>query len=216
VRAHRAATVLFATAALVGVATVGAWASPMTVSSGRLAAVSLPVTITSDSFTADADAYTQQASPTTNASTGTTMDVASAVSANKRSFVHFDLTTIPTDARVQSATLQLRMSAAPAASRTYEVDKTNATWDGSTITWSNMPTTAAATATVASGTSSGVNLTWDVTTDVALFVAGSVTNNGWQVKDSAESSTTATTASFRTSEFSSAGQRPTLSVVYVT
>jgi hypothetical protein len=79
-----------------------------------------------------------------------------------------------------------------------------------------MPTAAAATATVASGTTSGVNLTWNVTTDAQSFVANGATNFGWQIRDSTESSVTTRTATFRTREWTTATQRPTLTVIYAT
>ena len=205
-----------ATAAIVcGAATIAS-ASSLSVTSQHLGVVALPVTITTTSLTAVADTGVNQATPTTNTGTATTMLVASATSANRRSFVRFDLSTIPTTARVQSATLQLTMSTAPTATRTYEVDRVNSTWTETGLTWNTMPTTSAATATAASGTTSGVNLTWNVTTDAQSFVTSSATNFGWQLRDSTESSATARTATFRTREFSTAVQRPTLTVIYAT
>lgn len=200
-------------AAVLGVASV-ALATSLTVTSQRLGAVALPVTISTTSLVSVADTGANQASPTTNTGTATTMLVESATSANQRSFVRFDLSAIPTTARVQSATLQLTMSTAPTATRTYEVDKVSAAWTETALTWSNMPAAAAATATVASGTTSGVNLTWNVTSDAQTFVANSATNFGWQIKDTSESSTTARTATFRTREWTTAAQRPTLTVIY--
>ena len=191
-------------------------ASSRSVTSQQLATVALPVTITTTSLASVADTGTNQASPNTNTGTATTMLVESATSANQRSFVRFDTSAIPATARVQSATLVLTMSSAPSATRTYEVDKVNASWAESTLTWATMPTSAAATATVASGTTSGVNLTWNVTTDAKTFVANSATNFGWQIKDSSESSATARTATFRTREWTTASQRPTLTVIYAT
>jgi hypothetical protein len=79
-----------------------------------------------------------------------------------------------------------------------------------------MPAAAAATATAVSGTTSGVNLTWTVTSDVASFVLSAAPNFGWQVKDTVESNATARTATFRTREYTTAALRPTLTVVYVT
>ena len=200
-------------AAVLGVASV-ALATSLTVTSQRLGAVALPVTISTTSLVSVADTGANQASPTTNTGTATTMLVESATSANQRSFVRFDLSAIPTTARVQSATLQLTMSTAPTATRTYEVDKVSAAWTETALTWSTMPAAAAATATVASGTTSGVNLTWNVTSDAQTFVANSATNFGWQIKDTSESSTTARTATFRTREWTTAAQRPTLTVIY--
>jgi hypothetical protein len=144
------------------------------------------------------------------------MNVASGASANRRSFVRFDLSSIPSTARVEVATLQLTMSTAPAASRTYEVDKVNATWGETTLTWSNMPAASSATATTTTGTTSGVNLTWNVLADAKTFVAASAANFGWQVKDATESSSPTRTGTFRTREFATSAQRPTLTVTYAT
>jgi hypothetical protein len=204
-------------AVLVGSAAI-AHAMSLTVSSKRLSASAVPVTISTATRTGVADTFTNQATPSTaSGGTATTMTVRSQSSSqNQRSFVRFDLSTIPSTARVQTATLQLTMSTAPSASRTYEVDKALASWSAATLTWATMPSAAAATATVASGTTSGVNLTWNVTVDAKAFVASSATNFGWQVKDSTESSATARTATFVTSENATVSQRPTLTVVYAT
>jgi hypothetical protein len=205
-----------ATAAIVcGAATIAS-ASSLSVTSQHLGVVALPVTITTTSLTSVADTGVDQKNPNTNTGTATTMLVASANSGNQRSFVRFDLSSIPTTARVQSATLQLTMSTAPAATRTYEVDRANAAWTETGLTWNTMPTTSAATATAASGTVSGVNLTWNVTTDAQSFVTSSATNFGWQVRDSTEPSAPPRTATFRTREWTTAAQRPTLTVIYAT
>ena len=211
---RRSATVVGFALALSGAAMASA--SSVTVTSKSLGVAALPVTITTVTLTAVADTFANQASAGTNSGTATTMNVESAASANRRSFVRFDLSAIPATARVQLATLQLTMSTAPSASRTYEIDKVNASWGETTLTWSNMPAAASATATTTSGTTSGVNLTWNVTTDAKTFVASSATNFGWQAKDTVESSSTARTATFRTREFTTASQRPTLTVIYAT
>jgi hypothetical protein len=215
-RVIRTVVVIAAVAATACGAAAVASASSFVVTTQHLGAVALPVTLTTTSLTAVADTGANQASPNTNAGTITTMLVASANSANQRSFVRFDVTAIPATARVQSATLRLTMSTAPAATRTYEVDGVNASWAETTLTWATMPGAAAATATVASGTASGANLTWIVTTDAQSFVANGATNFGWQIKDSTESSATARTATFRTREWTTATQRPTLTVIYAT
>ena len=204
-----AAGVVLGAAAVAHAATLG----PTT---KALGAAALPVTITSTAKASVADTYSNQATPSTNTGTATSLSVQSATSANRRTFLRFDLSSIPTTARVQRATLQLTMSTAPTATRTYEVDKVAATWGETTLTWANMPTAAAATASVASGTTSAVNLTWDVTADAKTFVANSATNFGWQVKDTVESSATTRTATFRSDEYTTVAERPSLTVIYAT
>lgn len=193
-----------------------AGAASIALTSKSLGVVSLPVTVTTAPTTSVADTFTNQASPNTNSGSATTMTVQSGISSNRRVFVRFDLSSIPTTARVQSATLQLTMSTAPSASRTYEVDRVNTTWGETTLTWSNMPAVGSATAATATGTASGVNLTWDVTVDVKAFVANASVNFGWQLKDSTESSGTTRTATFATRESGTSSSRPKLTVIYAT
>jgi hypothetical protein len=211
----RRSAILVVAVVLVVCTAAAAQAATLGVTSTNLGATSIAVTITSVSSTGAASTTANQASPNTNSGTSTTLTVQSAtLSRNQRTFVRFDLSSIPTSARVDSATLRLTMFGAPSASRTYEVDRANAAWGETTLTWNNMPTAAAATATVASGTTSNVNLSWDVTPDVGAFVANSAVNFGWQIKDTVESSTTTRTATFRSDEYATSSQRPTLTVIY--
>jgi hypothetical protein len=191
-----------------------ATANGTAVSSKGLGVAVLPVTVTSTSRTAVADGWTNQSSPTQVNGTQQTMSVQSRTSAARRSFVRFDLSTIPTNARVQSATLSVFMSTAPSQARTYEVDRILATWSETSLTWNTMPSVATATATTAVGTTSNVTLSWTVTTDVALMVATPSTNFGWQIKDTVETGTTTRTGTLRTREWTTAAQRPTLTIVY--
>ncbi len=203
---------------LAGAAAVGmvatAVAAPTTVTTKKLTAANVPVTLTTVTLTAVADTYADQGAATSNFGTATTLNVRSATSGNRRSFVRFDLSAIPTTARVQLATLKLTMSTAPTASRSLEADKVSATWAETSLTWNVQPAAGAATATVASGTTAGVILSWTVTTDAAAFVTTPATNFGWRVKDVTESSATARLAVFNAREFTSG--RPTLVVVYAT
>jgi hypothetical protein len=203
---------------LAGAAAVGlvatAFAVPITVTSKALTTADAPVTLTTVTLTAVADTYANQGSPTSNFGTATTLNVRSASSGNRRSFVRFNLSAIPTSARVQQATLQLTMSTAPTASRSYEAGTVSATWAETTLTWNVQPAAAAATATVASGTTSGVTLSWNVTPDAATFVTTPASNFGWRIKDVTESSATARLGVFRSRQ--AASGRPTLVVVYAT
>jgi hypothetical protein len=202
--------------ALLVVSGTAGYAAPVTVSSTRLGAASVPVAITTRASTAVADTFANQASPNARSGSSSTMTVRSAVGGNRRAFVRFDLSAIPSTARVQSAALRLTMSSAPAVSRTYEVDRASASWSEATLTWNTMPPAASASATTPSGTTSNVSLTWNVAADVSAFVANGAANFGWQIKDTSESSTPASTATFRTREYSGVAQRPTLTVIYAT
>jgi hypothetical protein len=54
---------------------------------------------------------------------------------------------------------------------------------------------------------------WDVTPDVAAFVAATA-NYGWMIRDDVENSSTARTSTYRTQEQNNAAQGPQLIVNY--
>jgi len=99
--------------------------------------------------------------------------------------------------------LKLTLTQVQTNARTYAVHRLNTSWAegngaaNSGVTWNsrngvNAWTTAGgdfaptATASTATGTVNGATLQWDVTWDVAAFLAGTASNNGWLVKDAHE------------------------------
>jgi hypothetical protein len=192
------------------------------------------VTATPSGTTAVIDAVVRQATATTNLGTATTMEVSSATNANRRTYVKFDLSgctpSIPASANVRNATLRLYATAVAAACRTLDMFRVTAAWTEAGITWNNQPfgttlnnpasgsrsdsvdvgSTAGCT-NIAAGYISGA----DVTTDVAAFVAGSATNNGWMIRDDTENSATARTATFSAKNLNTLNQAPQLVVTYV-
>lgn len=143
---------------------------------------------------------------------------------DRRSLVKFDLSAIPAGSQITGATLKLFMTAAPSATRTYNVHRVTRSWVEADVSWdeasNNVSWTTAggdysagATASVTTGTVSSVWLAWDVTADVDAWYAGTA-NNGVLVKDSAENSTTAYSATFATRENGTAANRPQLVVTY--
>jgi hypothetical protein len=185
--------------------------------------VATTVPISTCTLTSVADTYGDQALLQAGSNFGgaTTMSVESSqvlgLGTNKRSFVRFNLAScsIPAAANVVSGSLRLFLSTAPGATRTYQAFRATASWVETSLTWNNQPGVAgAATATTSTGTTSGVTLSWDVVSDVRSFVSGSVTNNGWRVNDSAESSAPARTGTFATREAGTASQRPSLVITY--
>jgi len=193
------------------------------------------VTATPSSTTSVIDASVRQATSTTNYGTSTTNDVASSTSANRRLYIKFDLSgcvpTIAASATVRVATLRMYVSTLPAACRTLDIFRVGATWSESVITWTNQPfgttinnpATSSRTDSFNVGTPAGCeNLAVgyitgaDVTTDVAAFVAGSATNNGWMIRDDTENSSTARTTTFSAKNLGTLAQAPQLTVTYVT
>lgn len=180
------------------------------------------VPVSTCTLTPAADTYADQGSAGSNFGTATTLHVRSAVTLlllqnNARSFTRFDLSScsIPTSARVLTAKVKLFLSTAPSASRTYQVRRLTQSWGETTLTWNNQPTAAGtATASAATGTTNNVTTEWDVLADVGGFVAGTTTNHGWAIMDSAEGSGTAREGRFSSREHGTTSQRPTLEITY--
>jgi hypothetical protein len=194
-------------------ATLGVTSAALTVSTGPST-----IAVTTCSLTAASnDSYVSQASPASSFGTATTLNVRTSAAANMRAFVQFSLApcSIPANALVTDGELKLFMSSSPAATRTYDAHRVAASWAEGTVTWTNQPTVAAsATASVATGTTSNVTLKWNVTADVQAFLDGTASNSGWRIKDQTEDSATARTAQFRSAEYTTASQRPTLDISY--
>lgn len=154
------------------------------------------------------DAYLDQAAPNTQFGTATTMHVLSRnANRNRRAVIEFDLTAsgIPNTAAVKVAYLRLFMTDAPNASRTHAAHFiTGATsWTGTTVTWNNRTTgtpwgtaggdfNAMPAATVNTGNTTNVWLTWNILTDGTvpnipqLWLSNPSANQGLIVKDTAE------------------------------
>lgn len=154
-----------------------------------------------------------------------------------RMLLQFDVSSIPASAVVVSATLTLYNTGGGAA-RTINIHRALTDWfegdanngtttiNGSTwnkknhigsVNWGavgGLAGTDYASSPVASTSISGVGLyNWDVLTDVAAFVAGSVTNRGWWVLTPSGQPG----SSFRSSDNAvDANTRPKLVVVYTT
>jgi hypothetical protein len=203
-------------ASALGTASIAVAAS-LGVSSARLtsysAAASIPAS--SCSLTSTADTYAYLFSGSTNFGTGTTMFVQDRSGRHQRSFAQFDVAScIPGNALVVSASLGLYLVTAPASSRTYNANRVTASWVETTLTWNNQPAVnGAATASVATGTTNGVTLNWDVASDVQLFADGT-SDFGWRIADAAEGANSNRQGTFRTRETGTAAQRPNLSITY--
>ena len=145
---------------------------------------------------------------------------------NRRSLIAFSLPSLPFGAVVQSATFKLYMNNAPSSSRIYETRRILADWvegnggdnndPAGEVRWNNKPAASStATATVSSGTSNDLTLSWDVTTDVLAFYSGSANNYGWVIQDQNESNQESREAKFRSKEHGTVSQRPILEITYL-
>ncbi len=212
-----------------------AFASSVTVASNNLTTFhSCVLSGVATTSTSVSDALVDQSKPTQTHGGGTSMTAESLSSKNQRSYVRFDLTScapaIPTSATVRTAIVRLFATAVPATCRTDDIFRVTATWSDAAITWNNQPfgttvnnpSSGSATAQMSVGTLCLTNLAagyvtgWNVTTDVAAFVAGSATNNGWMIRDDAENAAVAATATYSTHEAASAPHAPQLVIDYTT
>ena len=192
------------------------------------------VTATPSDTTAVIDAVVRQATATTNFGAAPTTEVSSANGANRRTYLKFDLSgctpSIPSTASVVNATMRLYATAVASACRTLDLFRVTAAWTEAGITWNNQPfgttvnnpasgsrtdSTNVGTPGGCTNTGAGYITGADVTTDVAAFVAGSATNNGWMLRDDAENANPARTATFSAKNLGTLSQAPQLVVTYV-
>jgi hypothetical protein len=121
---------------------------------------------TSDTFYPAADAYVSQVAPTANFGTETELDVKNLDDGefpdDRRSYVGFDLSTIPSDATIISATFQAHLYEAEGAkSVDIELRRVTSGWDEETVTWNNRPDSEAHGGTAVSSAAGVVE--WDTT-----------------------------------------------------
>lgn len=193
------------------------------------------ITATPASTTVVTDSSVRQATATTNFGTVTTNNIATAAAANRRLYVRFDLAScspaIPASAIIRLATLRLYVTAVPVTCRTVDLFRVAAAWTEAAITWNNQPfgtainnpSSGSATDTFTVGTPAGCQNTTagayvigaSPTVDVAAFVAGTATNNGWMLRDDVEGSVTTSTQTYSAKDLGTLAQAPQLLVTYV-
>ena len=107
---------------------------------------------------------------------------------------YFPMPPVPTGCSVTAATLRVYASSV-AGTRTMEAWQAASAWSERVVTWNTAPTTTGSAATTANG--AGYE-SWSVTALVTSMMASG--NYGFLIKDSAESSSTAYSQTYRTSE----------------
>jgi xanthosine utilization system XapX-like protein len=194
------------------------------------------ITATPATTTAVTDTTARQGTPAGNfgALNPLTVQSGSNPALNQRTYIRFDLTVcspaIPASAIVRLATLRLYMTLAPGICRVLDLFPATAAWVETTLTWNNQPfgtslnnpPTGSRSGTFSVGPAGCQNpaagayvIGGTVTADVANFVAGSVTNFGWMIRDDTEGSATTRTATFAAKELGTVAQEPQLVITYV-
>jgi hypothetical protein len=151
--------------------------TPLPTNTATPAAVCTTTTLT---VAADADAWIDQGSASSNKGTDSILKLQAKSSNNNRVLVRFALPALPAGCVVQSATLRL-YSASWANNRTLQALRLSASWTENGVTWSNQPATTGAAATTSSG--SGYRQ-WNVAAQVQAMYTGA--NNGFLIRDASE------------------------------
>ncbi len=166
------------------------------------------------SFNSIADTSADESKPTNNYGTNTTILVRSWQSAkDARSFVEFDVSSIPSGSTVNTATLTLCARRVPGSTRTIDLHRITASWVETTLTWNNQPSVAASVTDSTTTPGSPACMTWDVAADVQLWIDGTA-NEGWRAKDSVEGQGTRYITEFAARENGTPADRPILDVNY--
>jgi hypothetical protein len=197
-----------------------AYAASLTVTSWHLWAgsqtLTKPAPCTLSGTAVATDTYADESVVADN-SAGTTMKVKPGAGSRQWVFIRFNLATcaIPTTGGADTATLKLRISTAPASSRTLTVTPVLATWTGASLanfTAATALSYGATTTTFTTGTTSGVFVTFPVTIDIDALIKNSTANFGWRIMDGGGGTTTTTT--FNATNSGTAANRPQLVINY--
>jgi hypothetical protein len=172
-------------------------------------------TCTLSGTSATTDTYVDEHSATSSFGGATTMSVGPKTNNRTWAFVRFDLSScaIPSTGGADSATLSLRITAAPSSSRTISVTPVNTTWDGTT-TWNAAQTLTygITTTSFTTGTAAPVTKSVTVTVDVDALIKSGTANFGWRLSDAGSTANTATI--FAAAESTTASDRPQLVINY--
>jgi hypothetical protein len=139
-----------------------------------------PVSCTTVTLYASADAWIDSGSASVNKGTDAILKVQAKSGANNRALLRFDLPPAPPGCTIQSATLRL-YAASWRNNRTLQALLVTGAWTENAVTWANQPTTNGTVATTTSG--SGYRQ-WNVLSHVQAMYAG--VNNGFLVRDANE------------------------------
>jgi hypothetical protein len=130
-----------------------------------------------------------------------------------RSYLRFDLSSIPAGATIQSAQLQLTVkSYSTTTLAQFSAQRVDAAWAEDTLTWNNQPSFSDTLET--KSVNYGNPETWEMTTAVQNWIAGTWENNGLLIK-STEGAGTQSTRGYWTKEATNPSYVPTLTVTYV-
>ena len=184
---------------------------------------------TTTTFTPNNDAFVTNLTGDLNANYATNTNLyayswtSGGVPYNIRSYIGFNLSSIPTGAKVCSAVLTMYTNTSNNQSganypNTSYLKRVTSSWSQSSVTWSVQPSYSS-TDTIPfgpiSGTTAGTSFTIDVTSNVQNMVSSPSTNYGWAMMLKNESNYYASLGVYSSDYTVTPGYRPVLSVTYV-
>jgi hypothetical protein len=174
-------------------------------------------TVTCTVSTSAADTNVDENAPMSNLGAAADLYVRSKSGGNVRTLLRFDLSSCSglVGGTVSSATLSLYVKGTPPSTRTYGAYRVTSSWAEGTVTWNTQPTVAGSATSTAATTAIGTRTSWNVLADVQAF-AGGTANNGWQIRDQAESDAGAVEGKFASKEHGVAAELPRLQIQYAT
>jgi hypothetical protein len=175
-----------------------------------------PSTITLQPGAEGIDSTMQTAFPDINYGILTMALVGNTVSSIVRTYIKFDLSAVPANARITDADLRLYQYDT-FGSDNFTIGLYNVTgdWDESTITW-NLQPTSSTDAEITNNITAGATTwkSWDIDTLVQGWLDGTITNYGMMLKDT-EETLVSTVTYFYTSDYTTdTTKRPKLEIDY--
>jgi len=173
------------------------------------------------------DSFLDSSSPQASGGDSPVLYVSGKAGGIERAIILFDMSAVPIDTNITSATFYLYKHPFGEGTRTIGLHRVNSSWGESGVSWistgngSDWATAggefAAERSAVkdVSASSSEDWVSWNVTRDVVNFLADPGSNNGWIVKDEDETAATGAEWAFSSKE-SSESERPKLVLTYET
>ncbi len=173
-------------------------------------------TITLQPDAAGIDTAIESVFPTNNYALLAFTGIGNSASTIVRTYIEFDLSSIPADVRITDADLKLYQYFTIGTDNfTTGLYKITSDWDESTINW-NLQPTSSTDAEITNNITAGATTweSWDIDTLVQGWLDGTITNYGMMLKDTDESSVN-TIAYFYTSDYTTdTTKRPILEIDY--
>ena len=175
----------------------------------------VPSTITLQPGAEGIDSTMQTATPYINYGSLTMALVGNTVSSILRTYIKFDLSTVPANARITDADLRLyQYDIFGSDNFTIGLHNVTGDWDESTITWNLQPTSTDAEFTNNITAGAIIWESWDIDTLVQGWLDGTITNYGMLLKDTDET-LVSTVTYFYTSDYTTdTTLRPKLEIDY--